>query len=125
MAERELDRRAEASRFSHGTHALIVGISDYGLAGMPQLPAFETEAQRLAETLSDATGCAVPKEQITTLIGEDATRDAILGELGKIAVRAGSTDSIFVCFAGHGLALDGAFVLCTNETGGLAGVHAS
>ncbi|UWQ84377.1 caspase family protein [Leisingera caerulea] len=125
MSQFKFDRRAEASRFSHRTHALIIGISDYNLAEMAPLPACEHEAKKLVETLSDGSGCAVPDDQIASLLGSAATRNTILKQLEELVTRAQPSDSIFVYFAGHGLARGGSFVLCTNETGDPAGVQAS
>lgn len=97
----------------YGTsHALIVGINSYADPRFVPLGQAEKDASEVAALLS-----APPYNfQISLLLGQQATRQAILAELHKLR-RTKPDDRIVVYFAGHGYTLTD---LYSHETGYLA-----
>jgi hypothetical protein len=55
---------ANAVRFSHLTHAVVVGVTSYQDVGLRNLPACAPEARDLAAALTHSGGCAIPGQQV-------------------------------------------------------------
>jgi hypothetical protein len=82
------------------SHALVIGINSYSDPRFAPLGQAEDDARAVAEVLA-----ADPYNfNVTTLIGHDATRQAILGALFKLR-KAQEDERILVYFAGHGYTL--------------------
>jgi hypothetical protein len=81
-------------RFVHG-HAVVVGVG-------ADLPGTVDDAVALAGILQDPARCAYPPEQIHTLAGERATRDAFLCALDGLARSTDPRSAVIVFFSGHG-----------------------
>ena len=81
-------------RFVHG-HAVVVGVG-------ADLPNTVDGAVALAGILRDPARCAYPPEQVHTLTGERATRDAFLSALDALARSTDPQSTVIVYFAGHG-----------------------
>lgn len=77
-------------------HLLAIGINRY--RHWPRLATAVNGARDLARLLADDYGFG----SITTLIDEQATRAAIIGELRRLVDILGFDDSLLVYFAGHG-----------------------
>jgi len=92
--------------------ALVVGINEYADPRFPPLGNAEADARAMAKTLSS------PRYQfeVTTLINQEATRQAVLGALFSLR-STGPDDRLIVYFAGHGYTLVDQF---NHETGYLA-----
>ncbi len=92
------DFKAEAP-----AHALIIGISSYPhLQPRDQLKFADADAQALRDFLvSDKEG--FKDENVTLLLNEQATRDQILRELGRLQNNSGPSSLVLVFFAGHGV----------------------
>lgn len=125
MASRELPSRTEASRFSHYTYALVIGISDYADVGLDDLPACEREAQALASTLTDPDGCAIPADQVLLVPQAEATTETILTAFEQLRDAAGASDVLILYFAGHGVIDGNEFVLCTGAREDRKGITAT
>ena len=80
--------------FAHG-HALVVGVG-------ADLPGTVDDAVALAGILRDPARCAYPPDQVHTLTGERATRDAFLSALDALARSTDSQSTVIVYFSGHG-----------------------
>src|SRR5687767_3976521 len=79
------------------SHALVVGINSYSDPRFVPLGKAEDDARAMAVLLSSA-----PYHfKVASLMGQQATRQAILSELHKLR-RARPDDRILVYFAGHG-----------------------
>jgi len=92
--------------------ALVVGINSYADPRFPPLGNAEEDARSMAATLSNEKF----QFQVTTLLNEQATRQAILGALFSLRSTA-PDDRLIVYFAGHGYTLVDQF---NHETGYLA-----
>lgn len=75
--------------------AVVIGIDEYD--HVPRLTYAVADAQGVSEVLREQGF------QVTTLTNEEATRRAILQELGdKLVERVGPDDRVVIFFAGHG-----------------------
>ncbi|MFE5326251.1 RDD family protein [Embleya sp. NPDC056575] len=80
------------------SRAVLVGVHAY--TRLDPLPPVATGLTRLARLLRDPTVWGLPADHVTVL-GSDASRDAILGSVRDAAREC--TDTLLVYFAGHGL----------------------
>lgn len=90
------DARREAAAT---THALVIGVTDYGVASRT-CPGAADDARRLAETLR-SPGWA-PEKNVLELINANATRERTLAALARLAARTRPDDTLIVTFAGRG-----------------------
>jgi hypothetical protein len=107
--------RAPASDFGASLHAVVVGVNSLPGNWLTQLLVAESDARELANALALPDGIAVPQSQLCVLTGGGASRCEVLRALGHALARVGSADSFVFYFAGHGLARDGSFFLCTGD----------
>lgn len=97
---REPIRAAELAADYERSHALVIGIGEaYRSAGFPTLPNAERDGRAVAEQL---TAMSWEGWDVRTLIGEEATRVAILRELDALERAADADDRVLVFYAGHG-----------------------
>jgi hypothetical protein len=75
--------------------ALIVGINKYQDATIPQLTGALFDARALRTELEDSLG-------YETVVVEDASKEAIIQALNRLAVDASRGDSVLIYYAGHG-----------------------
>ena len=80
--------------------ALVIGISKYADPAVVPLHFAATDAQQVGRAFVEH--CAVPEENLTVLLDEAATREAILAALHHINQLAGPLDDILLYIAGHG-----------------------
>jgi hypothetical protein len=80
-------------------HALIIGVSVYRDKEVPPLPGV-TKDMDSARAIAVAMG--IPAENVTELLNEQATKERIIAELGKLAGLASENGRILVYFSGHG-----------------------
>lgn len=82
--------------FANG-HAIIIGVGG-------DLPRTENDAQAIANLLTNPQKCAYPPEHVHLLVGQNATRTAILETLQKVYLATGTNHqaSLFFYFSGHG-----------------------
>ncbi len=86
--------------------SVIVGVSRY--THMPTLKFTDDDAYHLYAFLKSPEGGAVPDEQITVLIDEDANKDQIIRTMKRKFHKADANDVIVFYFSGHGY--DGSFL---------------
>ncbi len=86
--------------------SVIVGVSRY--THMPTLKYTDDDAYHLYAFLKSPEGGAVPDEQITVLIDEDANKEQIIRTMKRKFHKADANDVIVFYFSGHGF--DGSFI---------------
>ncbi|MBU2666263.1 caspase family protein [Actinoplanes bogorensis] len=95
--------------------ALVVGIAGYQrLAPLPA--AVRDDALAVRDVLVDDEHCGYPPANVTLLLDREASRDAVLGALARIAAGAGTDASVVVYFSGHGGRDAGAEYLILADT---------
>lgn len=88
---------AAPAAYAQSAHLLIV----VGLAGDPEHgELFKKWGTALAETATEKL--AVPKENVTMLSDERATRDEVVKAFAALASQAGADDTVFIVLFGHG-----------------------
>lgn len=92
--------RIEASK-NVKIYAVIVGVGRY--TAMPSLRFTDDDAYRFYSFLKSPEGGALPDEQITVLVDENATREAILRAMRQFFLKADENDVVLFFFSGHGL----------------------
>lgn len=96
-APRESGRGVSTGKLGRN-FALIVGIDDYEY--WPRLKTAVNDAGQLAQVLTKRYGFAA--RDITLLLNQEATEDAIIDALLAITGTMGQADNLLVYFAGHG-----------------------
>jgi hypothetical protein len=81
--------------------AVLVGVGRYDY--MPALRYTDDDAYQMYAFLKSPEGGALPDQQISLLIDEDATRANVLNSMEEVFSRAGTQDVIIFYFSGHGL----------------------
>ncbi|NDE00166.1 MAG: DUF4384 domain-containing protein [Gammaproteobacteria bacterium] len=80
-------------------HALIIGVSIYRDEEIPPLFGVPNDLDSAKEI---AVAMGIPEGNVTELFNEQATKDRIIAELGKLAAQASDGGRILVYFSGHG-----------------------
>ena len=80
-------------------HALIIGVSIYRDEEIPPLFGVPNDLDSAKEI---AVAMGIPAGNVSELFNEQATKDRIIAELGKLAARASEGGRILVYFSGHG-----------------------
>ena len=82
-------------------YALVVGIADYRhVTGLPA--AVRNDARDVRDLLADPRRCGYLPGQVALLLDEQATRDALLTALSRLAARTSARSSVFVYISCHG-----------------------
>lgn len=81
--------------------AVVVGVASYD--HMPSLRYTDDDAYRFYAFLKSLEGGALPDEQVSVLIDEEASRENILQTMDDVFGMAGPNDLIIFYFSGHGL----------------------
>ena len=84
------------------TYAVIVGISNYENAGIPQLEFAHKDAEYFANYLSSKAGGSVPADNIRLLLNEKASFAAVYDALSWLLGTAQQGDTVYFYFSGHG-----------------------
>ncbi|MFZ1703438.1 MAG: caspase family protein [Saprospiraceae bacterium] len=87
-------------------HAFIAGVATYNHT--TSLKYTDDDAYRLYAFLKSPEGGALPDQQISLLIDDAATKQAMIHQLSQTAANASENDVLIVYLSGHGL--DGNFV---------------
>lgn len=87
------------------TYAVVVAIADYENyeEGGGDLRFSDDDAAKFYEFLCDANGGKVPRDNISLLINQRATRANILRQLHEVFARATADDRIIFYYSGHGV----------------------
>lgn len=82
--------------------ALLVGVGAFRSAAIPPLSFCRDDVEAMRELLVSRT--AFRPDHVVTLLDEQATRQGILHELGRLADRGrvSEEDAVLVYFSGHG-----------------------
>src|SRR5215212_10293643 len=97
-------------------HALVIGVGTYQNVPRLNVPVTASDAQELATVLQNPQYCGYPKEQITLLHDETATRDGILGALDDLAEKTTEADTVLLFYSGHGeFGEDDAYYMTTSD----------
>ncbi len=86
--------------------ALVVGVSKY--EHMPRLRYTDDDAYRMYAFFKSPEGGALPADQISVLIDEEATRNNIIQAMQNLFLKADESDVVILYFSGHGL--QGSFI---------------
>lgn len=86
--------------------AVVVGVAKYN--HMRTLNYTDDDAYRVAMFLRSPEGGALPENQISVLIDEDAKKNDILKAMHDVFANADSNDMVMFYFSGHGL--EGSFI---------------
>jgi hypothetical protein len=81
--------------------AVVVGVAKY--TTIPRLKFSDDDAYRFYAYLKSAEGGTLPDEQVTILLDDDATHNAILSALHHTFLKADEQDVVVFYFSGHGL----------------------
>ncbi|HTE13195.1 MAG TPA: caspase family protein, partial [Chitinophagaceae bacterium] len=84
------------------TYAIVVGISKYESAGIPQLEYAHKDALFFADYLKSKAGGSVPEENIRLLVNDSATYAAIYDALDWLLTTCHKDDLVYFYFSGHG-----------------------
>lgn len=96
------DAKAEIRRKAgFKVYAVVIGVSSYN--HMPALRYTDDDAYRMYAFLKSPAGGALPDNQISVLIDEEATKSKIASTMKKVFNKAGANDLIMLYFSGHGL----------------------
>lgn len=83
--------------------ALVIGVGEYENEGFGNLPGVRLDVASMVKAFRIF---GVEKDDITVLMNEKATLDAIRGAFHRLASEAGSEDRVYVYFTGHGVPVD-------------------
>ncbi len=83
-------------------HALVIGISEYGDAGIPSLKYAHIDAEEFALFLKSKSGGALADDQVQVITNEQATAANIYAQLDWLLEKAQENDQVIIYFSGHG-----------------------
>ncbi len=87
---------------SRAYFGLLIGVGDYVHSRFANLPATIRDVQALADILTDPARCAYHRDNVQTLIGEQAIADNIRTAFISLAHSASPESTVLVYFSGHG-----------------------
>jgi hypothetical protein len=101
--------------FAQG-HALLIGVGSHQFHRALDAPITVKDAEAVAMVLQDETLCGYTPEQVRLLHDDTAAKAGILSALDDLAQRAGSKDTVFLFYCGHGaLGTDGNYYLVSHD----------
>lgn len=87
---------------SRKLHALVIGVGEYLYPPFNNLPAAPADAEEVSAILRDPDLCGYPANQVTTLVGAQATLQGVRSGFRRLAEVCGPDDTVVVYFSGHG-----------------------
>ncbi len=84
------------------TYAVVVGISDYQDAGIPDLRYADKDAEAFANFLRSPAGGSLNSDQLQVLTNSQATAGRIAEALDALIEKAKKDDQVIIYFSGHG-----------------------
>ncbi|HVF99131.1 MAG TPA: caspase family protein, partial [Chloroflexia bacterium] len=103
--------------FTNG-YALLVGVDEYRIAppGLT-LPIARNDAYEVARVLVDEQAAGYPKNQVTLLTGETASRSGILRALDSLKSQVSTDSTVLIFLCGHGVVgNDGSYYFLCHDT---------
>jgi Caspase domain/PEGA domain len=82
--------------------ALVIGIGAYGEDRIPKLEYAESDAKKFEAALKDPKTGNISSENVTALIGKQATKTRIEARIKSLAAQTQSAETLIVYFSGHG-----------------------
>ncbi len=106
-AERQAGLVQQQAALAKGKYAIVIGINNYQSDAIVDLRYSEADAKAFANVL--ISKCGYPQSHITTLLGKDATWEAVSTRLHSLSNPQlyPDADTIIFYFSGHGVAHDG------------------
>lgn len=99
-------KRANNSIGEGKTYAVVIGVSNYLLAGKPNqitnLQFCDDDANLFYSFLRSSAGGSVPEANISLLIDSQASKANILRQMDELFAKSGPNDRVIFYFAGHG-----------------------
>jgi Caspase domain len=105
-----------AEQFAGHVWVILVGVNTNKEKTLPPLLSPGNDVRMLTTALANKDGCAIPKEQIFTLINEEATTPACLDLLQHVLPLMNREDVLIFYFSGHGESDENGFYLCTSNS---------
>jgi hypothetical protein len=96
--------------------AVIVGCGSFGTTGFNSLPSPARDARRIASALIDPQGPGLHANQVTVLVDEAATTEAMRTTLQGAAKADRRSRRLLLYFAGHGVETSSDFHLIGHDT---------
>lgn len=97
--------------------ALLIGVGTYAHIPRANVPITYDDALKVQEVLVDPTRCGYPKNQITLLHDQTATRERVTAALENLKKTTKDDDIVFIFYSGHGqYGTDGEYYLTTHDT---------
>jgi len=90
------------SGFTGKLYAVVVGISDYQDAGIPDLRFAERDAKLFYDFLKGKAGYSLNEDQIQLLTNKEATQGKIVAALDWMMTECKEGDQAIIYFSGHG-----------------------
>lgn len=84
------------------THALIIGVANYGNPDIPKLKFANRDAEAFARFLKSNAGGSVPEENIILLVDTAATTAAVYNAIDELGRTVKKGDLVYFYFSGHG-----------------------
>lgn len=87
---------------SRRLHAFVIGVGEYLYSPFKNLPAAPADAEEISTILCDPDLCGYPADQVTTLIGKQATLQGVRSGFKHLSEVCGPDDTAVIYFSGHG-----------------------
>ncbi len=101
--EKGLTPSSKKNTSSSGTtYAVVIGISDYQDAGIPDLNFADRDAEAFAEWLKSPAGGSLDIDHLRVLINKEATAGKVAAALDWLLEQAKEGDQTIIYFSGHG-----------------------
>ncbi len=103
-------------QFEHG-HALIIGVGEYIYHATANIDMAAEDARQVQAVLCDRKLCGYPPDQVNLLVGQQASRAAVLQGFRDLGAKTTPEDTVLIFFSGHGaLGSDGSYYLTCCDT---------
>jgi len=86
----------------HSTYAVVVGISDYQDAAIPDLRFADRDAEAFANWLRSPAGGGLDNDHLMVMTNQNATAGRIAEALDGLIEQAKEGDEVIIYFSGHG-----------------------
>ena len=97
--------------------ALLIGVGTYAYIPRFDVPITYNDALKVQEVLVDPKRCGYPKNQITVLHDQTASREGVIAALESLKKTTKDNDIVFIFYSGHGqYGTDGDYYLTTHDT---------
>lgn len=102
QTERGFTPTSKKNPVSGVTYAVVIGISDYQDAGIPDLNYADKDAEAFADWLKSPAGGSLDFDHLRVLVNKDATAGKVAAALDWLLEQAKEGDQTIIYFSGHG-----------------------